>query len=119
METFGDWLLERIEYKGWRQAELARRAHIQDATLSRIITGSRQVGPDVAQSIARALEVPPEQVFRKAGLLPTASPREEDIEEAVWILGKLSARMRLTVLAMLRGLPTGESAGGGVLAGAG
>lgn len=105
METFGDWLLAEIENKGWKQAELARRAHIQDATLSRIITGSRQVGPDVGQSIAQALEVPPEKVFRKAGLLPSRSPREEDIDEALWILGRLTARMRLTVLAMLRGLP--------------
>jgi len=105
METFGDWLLTAIEDKGWKQAELARRAHIKDATLSRIITGSRQIGPDVAQSIARALKVPPEQVYRKAGLLPPSSPRAEDIEEALWILGGLSARMRLTVLAMLRGLP--------------
>lgn len=70
METFGDWLTTQLDEKGWSQAELARRAHISQPTLSRIISGLRQVGPDAAAAIARALGQPPEKVFRLAGLLP-------------------------------------------------
>lgn len=71
----GDWLLEEMEKRGWTQAELARRAEIADATLSRIISGTRQAGPEAALSIARALGESPITVYRLAGLLP-AIPQE-------------------------------------------
>jgi len=75
MERFGEWLEAQLAEKGWKQAELARRAHISQPTLSRIINDTRKVGPDAARSIARALGEAPEEVFRLAGLLPPAPSR--------------------------------------------
>ena len=75
METIGTWLLQELETRGWSQSELARRAHLGNATLSRIISGSRQAGPDAALQIARALGEAPENVFRLAGLLPSRIAR--------------------------------------------
>lgn len=105
VETFGEWLTAQIKLKGWKQAELARRAHIKDATLSRIITGTRQVGPDVALSIARALDIPADKLFRRAGFLPAEAEKVEEEKDLVEIFRELRPPLvRHTVLTMLRGL---------------
>lgn len=112
---FGEWLSTQLKERGWNQAELARRASVTDATLSRIISGTRQLGPDVATSIARALQIPPDFVFREAGLLPSLPPAVEEEREVVSILRSLPARIRALALATLRamaqaeGLPVYES----------
>lgn len=43
------------------------------------MTRERGAGPDVCQAIARALGLPPEEVFRQAGLLPTAHGDEAQL----------------------------------------
>lgn len=70
MEIFSKWILDELNRRGWPPAELARKARIDTGNLSRILSGTRKVGPDVCNSIAEALGLPPELVFRKAGLLP-------------------------------------------------
>jgi transcriptional regulator with XRE-family HTH domain len=77
-QLFGEWILKELENRGWTQAELSRRAEIADATLSRIISGMRQAGPEAALAIARALGEPPEKIFRLAGILPSRPPVDDD-----------------------------------------
>lgn len=90
-ENIGDWLLEKLEERGWSQSELARRAGIGNATLSRIISGARQAGPDVSTAIARVLGERPEMVYRLAGLLPPGPSDEQSaqIREIVEMLASL------------------------------
>ena len=77
---FQDWLRAEIERKGWNQAELARRAGLSEAAVSRIMSKSkhsqirRQPGRGACQGIARALEVPVSVVYPAAGYLPDAEP---------------------------------------------
>jgi transcriptional regulator with XRE-family HTH domain len=79
---FSSWLLAQLEARGWTQSELARRSRISQPTLSRISTGTRQVGPDAALAIARALGESPVKVFRLAKLLSPAlpDPLADDVE---------------------------------------
>lgn len=86
MGNFGAWLEAQLDTRGWKQAELARRAHVAEATLSRIVGGTRQVGPDVALSIARALGEQPEAVFQEAGFLPSLPPAVAEEHELVAII---------------------------------
>jgi len=67
---FTEWLTNELTVKGWDQAELSRRSGITTAHISRIMTGQRHPGSDALSGIARALRLPPEDVFRRAGLLP-------------------------------------------------
>lgn len=78
MSEFAEWLEGEIQKRGWRAADLAREARIGRPTLSHILSGIRNAGPDVALAIARALDLPPEQVFRKAGILPELPGPEND-----------------------------------------
>ena len=67
---FEDWLENQLVARNWRPIDLARAAGVSGPTVTRILNGDRKPGPDAAVAIARALGVPPELVFRLAGLLP-------------------------------------------------
>jgi transcriptional regulator with XRE-family HTH domain len=70
-ENFGEWLdRERIK-RGWSQSELARRGgKISPSAVQQVITGVTHPGPRLCQAVARAFEMPLEEVFRLAEILP-------------------------------------------------
>lgn len=76
---FIQWLKLELEKRSWRQIDLAKRAYIDQGLLSRILNGITNAGPDTCISIARALKIPPEQIFRRAALLPKLLAPENDI----------------------------------------
>jgi transcriptional regulator with XRE-family HTH domain len=78
MSTFGNWLEDELRLKGWSQADLARRARLPRATISRVINDSREPGSKVCRGIARAFGLPDVLVFRKAGILSTPPEYEGD-----------------------------------------
>ena len=66
---FSKWLQGELDRRGWNQADLCRAARLSPALISRIMTGTRNPGPDACKAIAKALGYETEFVFRKAGLL--------------------------------------------------
>jgi len=68
--NFSDWLRVEVENRGWSFRELGRRAGLSSGAVSQVITGANFPGPEFCNGVARALGVPPERVFREAGLLP-------------------------------------------------
>lgn len=70
MNNFGEWLKQEIDKRHISQKELAEISGVTPAQISRIIGGTRGIGPDAIVGIARALKLPPELVFKKAGILP-------------------------------------------------
>jgi len=107
METLVNFLEAELIRRSWRPADLARAAGVPDATISHILNSSRRAGPEVCNALARALDEPPERVFRLAGLLPPLPPPVEEEREAVRILRGLSPDLREAALRMLRGLRPG------------
>ena len=109
MLTFGDWLAATIKDRGWNQSELARRASISQATLSRLINETRQPGPDVCLSLSRALHVPPETVFKHAGLLPPDPAPVSQEKEALSLFRRLPETARDLILTQLRALAAAQT----------
>ena len=70
LDRFTDWLELEVKDRGWSFEELGRRAHVSSGHLSKIRTGAQLPTWEVSVRIAYALKMPPEVVFRKAGLLP-------------------------------------------------
>jgi len=103
-QDFGDWLQLELDNRGWNQAELARRSGNTTAQISRVMTGEQHPGPTVARKIARALHVPAEEVFRRAGLLPTTPKQPEGTEELVYHYASLSDEDRKRLLIIARSL---------------
>lgn len=100
--NFVNWLEEHLISKGWTRAELARRANINQSSLSMIYSGQRNPGKDICESIARTLGEPPEVVFRVAGILPPTFQNDAEWEEWRNELSKLTPEKRATFLRMMR-----------------
>lgn len=77
---FVEWIEGELEKRKWRPADLARAAALYPATISKVLNEDRQAGPDVCLALARAFKLPPELVFRKAGLLPELPGGNHDVE---------------------------------------
>lgn len=102
MSSFAKWLIGELARRKWRQTDLAQRAGLTNATVSRVLNGSRRAGPEVCLSLADALDLPPEHVFRMAGLLPAGAVEIEEEQEALGLFRKLDAQMRPLALGILR-----------------
>lgn len=89
METFGEWLRKELNHRKISQRELADRSGITPAQISRVISGTRGPGPELIQSIAYALNLPPEEVYRAAGLLPEHPKSNPSVEEILHIARQL------------------------------
>ena len=111
MTTLVEFLEEELVSRSWRPADLARAAGLPDATISHIVNGNRRAGPEVCNALARALDEPPEKIFRLAGLLPPVAPAVEDEREAVTILRGLPPDLRTAAMRMLRGLKPAAARG--------
>ena len=99
MEKFIPWLLEELHKRSWRPADLAHRAGLSTGSLSNVLSGNRRAGPDICNAVARALDEPPEKVFRLAGLLPELpGPDDELINEVTETFKRLTPEKRREVL---------------------
>lgn len=89
-KPFSEWLRKILQEKGWTEADLARKSGIIRQTINNYTNGRiNKPDEDVLQAIAHALRLPPEEVFREAGLLPPKKPlavREEAINYKISLL---------------------------------
>lgn len=72
MNDFISWLNDVLLERGWSNAELARRMGLTRGAISMTLNGVTAVTWEFCFLVAKALGIPPEEVFRKAGLLPPA-----------------------------------------------
>lgn len=105
-KEFTEWLDSELAVREWTRAELARRAKINESSLSLIYSGGREPGPKVCDGIARAFKMPADIVYRMAGILPVKPSDDETVSEITHIYHNLNdvnkedlldyARMRLS-----------------------
>jgi len=90
---FNVWLLSQLQERNWSQADLARASNLTTAAISRYMTD--RIPDKVAlRKLSRALKLPPETLFEKAGLLPKKPPKDELTEKIVYALAQLPEQER-------------------------
>lgn len=67
---FLQWLENEMNDRGWGINDLARRAGLSSGGVSMVLSRQRGPGSAFCTGIARAFGIPPEEVFRRAGILP-------------------------------------------------
>lgn len=102
IKEFTDWLQDELCTRGWDQAELARRSQTTTALISRMLAGERLPGAVVARRLARALRLAPEDVFRRAGILPRAGAQPPGLEEISFLYTEMNEDDRQRLLAVAR-----------------
>jgi transcriptional regulator with XRE-family HTH domain len=72
---FAKWLAEQMHQRQWTQAQLANRAGITPAALSRVLSRERYPGVEMCRGLAQALNLKDYQVLQLAGLIATEPAR--------------------------------------------
>lgn len=70
MDNFAKWLDQELKNRDWKPADLSRASGLRSAVISNLLNGHRNVGEKTGNAIARALKVPVDLVFEKAGMIP-------------------------------------------------
>lgn len=100
----------RIE-RGWTWAKLARQSGISPSAIYLIKAGARNPGIDVCDGIAGALHLPPEQIYRAAGILPSKPEADALLEELIFIFKTLDPDLQHILVRAARGIQQGEEKG--------
>lgn len=95
------WLSSELEKRGWSYRELARRADISNALVSRTLSGDMKASPDFCIKVAIALGEPPEKLMRLAGIL-SGSEDDPTLREAIDLLRNLPPSQYKEALRFLR-----------------
>ena len=103
-KEFSEWLTLQIQERDWSFREFARRADTTIGTVSRVINLHQDPTDDFCRGIARALNLPEETVFRRAGLLPPEPDNDADAKEALHLFRQMTPTQRQIMLTQMRAL---------------
>jgi len=104
MDKFAEWVNSEVERRGWSFRETARRAGLSATAVSQVVGGQANPGLDFCIGLARALKIPPEQVLRRAGLLPPRAEGDELLDTLLHYYDLLSRGDQQRLLAIARSL---------------
>jgi transcriptional regulator with XRE-family HTH domain len=99
--AFAAWLDAELAQRGWSYSQLARRAGLSHSMLSRLRAGAPPSW-SACRLVAEALGLPPEEVFRQAGLMPPISSDQAEYEQFRHLLAQLSDEDRQELLEIAR-----------------
>ena len=94
-DEFIHWLDSEMKRRGWSQRELGRRAGISQTTVSLVIAGVRVATPEFCLVVARAFEMPGDDVLRRAGHLPAPLDPEDLAPEVRFRLQEVARKLTL------------------------
>jgi len=112
IDEFQQWLKDELDKRYWTYNELARQADLSSAYVSMVMTGQRNPGEKFCTGVAKALNLPISDVFRRAGILPAKPPADSLAETALHLFRLLSEQDQDRLLAMMRALVELEEAKG-------
>ncbi len=110
MNTFIEWLDKQREKHGWTRAKLARMAGVSPTIIYLIANGKREPGSLLCNGMAKALNLPREEVYRAAGLLEASTRASEEVERGGHYLDVMKPGTRKLALAYLESLLGKEEA---------
>lgn len=103
LRAFLVWLDEKLDEKGWSDNQLAKRAGISHPVISKARSEIQPIGYEAGVKIAKALDIPPEILLQKAGLLPAITQAEsEDEKELIFIFQQLPPDRQKEFIKMIR-----------------
>lgn len=102
--NFSEWVLQELDSRGWSQSDLARASGLTRGTISNLLNEVASPNPQTCIQIAKAFELPPEVVLRKAGILPPKTKIDEDVERLAHRIAQLPPEDQARVEAIINSL---------------
>lgn len=109
-QNLSNWLQAELHSRDWSQSELARVSGLHRAIISKIILQGSDPTPETLEAIAKAFKIPPEQVYRIAGILPPIPDEDPWIKEQEYKLRMISPKNRGIAGKLIDTLVQGEEA---------
>lgn len=88
---FVDYIESELQRREWSRSDLARKGDITPTQVTRILSRKQMAGKDFCQAIARAFNVPEEEIFRRAGILTSKSKLSPLAERAAHIVESMQS----------------------------
>jgi transcriptional regulator with XRE-family HTH domain len=88
MYDFVVWLNAEIKKQGWSLEQTAQRVGVSHTAMTDIVNGRTRPSAEFCRRIAMVLHASPEEVFRRAGLLPPESKGKLVLREAIHLFGQ-------------------------------
>jgi transcriptional regulator with XRE-family HTH domain len=82
-----DLLNSEMATRGWSQSDLARKSGLNRAVINKILSGNTKPTTETCRSLAEGLDLPIEQIYRAAGILPP-KPKEDPLVDIIAFLAK-------------------------------
>lgn len=100
--NFAEWLVFEINKREWSQSDLARSSGLSRQAISDYVNRKRN-NPDenALKAIAHAFKLPPETIFRAAGVLPPKLNLSITVEKANHLLSQLPEGEQEEILALI------------------
>ena len=102
--SFVEWLTFELDRRRWTKRELAQQAGVSESMVYQVLNGQRNPGFEFCVGVARAFELSPEVVLRRAGLLPPLPDEVAFERDLVRAFRQLSHQARAAILETVRSL---------------
>lgn len=102
MQSFGEWLNNQLMGRDWKPADLARTSKLDSGVISNLLNGKRNPGVDTSKAISAALDIPLEEVYRMARILPPKSDTDTFIDGVIHLMTQLPTNDKKDVLEYVR-----------------
>lgn len=99
---FRDWLSIELERRRMSQSDLARAIHMNQGSISRLLSGKTSPTIETLQAIARAFQMSVTTVYRAASVLKDLPVKDALAERIANDLDKLDPHDRDEVLAFIQ-----------------
>jgi transcriptional regulator with XRE-family HTH domain len=99
---FQDWLQTLLDEMGWGQSELASKAGVDRQIVHGWLKLGKKPSEENLQRIAKAFDVPPETVYRAAGMKLSPATLPPDIQQAAHEMEDLAGQDRAEVIAYIK-----------------
>lgn len=106
-EDFVSWIRKRLEETGLSYNEIARKSGLGVATISMVANGQKTPGLKFAKGISKIINVPAEEILRRAGRLAEISiekmlETDLSLRQILEISRQLTPGQRQEILDMIR-----------------
>ena len=89
MDEFVEWVQNLLDTHGLKQADIARNQNITTAAVSKMMNRQARPGFEMCAAIAATFNLPLEEVYRQAGLLPPKPSAGVLEERATYLFSQL------------------------------
>ena len=87
---FSEWIVSELNQRGWSRSEAARRGNISPSMFDKVINGYAKPGKKFLDGLAKAFDMSPINLYRKAGLLPEGGGENVSFEDWEYLLNQMT-----------------------------